>query len=194
MTTKIKHKIMNIVKAVFIITIISFTTTAMADDLTNTQTNKQNSAINTKPNSRIGASLGIQMFDDSGLNNLDIGWGAHIFWHYVLSNYFFLSINTGYNRYIYDNYDGYNNLNSKKIESEVPITLGINVSLSQSAICPYIGLEFGRLIQEEKTKSIGTIVFGISAPLSKYLSLESNVKFATTNSPEFNLGIAYLIP
>ncbi|MCL2039980.1 MAG: hypothetical protein FWG85_06090 [Bacteroidetes bacterium] len=185
---------MNIVKAVFIITIISFTTTAMADDLTNTQTNKQNSAINTKPNSRIGALLGIQMFDDSGLNNLDIGWGAHIFWHYVLSNYFFLSINTGYNRYIYDNYDGYNNLNSKKIESEVPITLGINVSLSQSAICPYIGLEFGRLIQEEKTKSIGTIVFGISAPLSKYLSLESNVKFATTNSPEFNLGIAYLIP
>jgi outer membrane protein W len=167
----------------------------------------QSQIVNTKPASRVGLTMGLQIPDDA-INN---GFGVTAFYHHTLSNRWFLSFNVGYHYYsVMEITEG--STTAALSISEIPITLGINFFLSRSGLRPYLGLEVGYVSSKGDADIYGSSInlisgsglviapsLGFSLPVSKVLSVEGNIRFGAfhsigVNFAGINAGVSYLIP
>ncbi len=175
----------------------------------------QETSINVKPNSRAGATIGMQIPD-----GWSPGYGGGLFYHQTLSNRLFLSLNAGFyvfNRSIGPNWWVENKKPVKTTVVEIPITLGINTFLINSGFGLALGLELGMsssvgddailaeyyYLPGAGTQATDWIVTPVSTaiiPLTEKISLMGNIKLQLAlddgidSSIGINLGIAYSIP
>ncbi len=160
-----------------------------------------------QPLSRIGGTIGLQIID-ANWNN---GFGAAVFYHHTISRSWFVSANIAYNNYPFEVTEAGKRLTANI--SSLPITLGINLFLSHKGLRPYLGLELGYMDNKGNVMDVSYIssadipvifVLGSSLPVSKYIAIESNIRFVNTLfggdlpfdlfNTGLNIGVSYMIP